>query len=90
MKNNYQILRSFQTMSEIISKLQLSYTFQVSKFYNFYLACSKGESKGINSPCLFNLYEEYIMRNTRVDEAQTGIKIPGRNINNINMQMIPL
>ena len=70
-------------MSEIILKLQLSYTFQVSKFYNFYLACSKGESKGINSPCLFNLYEEYIMRNTRVDEAQTGIKIAGRNINNL-------
>ena len=70
-------------MSEIISKLQLSYTFQVSKFYNFYLACSKGESKGINSPCLFNLYAEYIMRNTGLDEAQGGIKIARRNINNL-------
>ena len=35
------------------------------------------------SPCLFNLYAEYIMRNARPDEAQTGIKISGRNINNL-------
>ena len=34
------------------------------------------------SPCLFNLYAEHIMRNTRLDEAQAGIKIAGRNINN--------
>ena len=33
-------------------------------------------------PCLFNLYAEYIMRNGGVDEAQAGIKIAGRNINN--------
>ena len=37
----------------------------------------------ILSPCLFNLYAEYIMRNARLDEAQTVIKIPGRNINNL-------
>ena len=35
----------------------------------------------ILSPCLFNLYAEYIMRNTGLDEAQAGIKIAGRNIN---------
>ena len=35
------------------------------------------------SPCLFNLYEEYIMRNAGLDEAQAGIKIAGRNINNL-------
>ena len=34
------------------------------------------------SPCLFNLYAEYIMRNTGLDEAQAGIKIAGRNISN--------
>ena len=34
------------------------------------------------SPCLFNLYPEYITQNARLDEAQTGIKIAGRNINN--------
>ena len=35
------------------------------------------------SPCLFNLYAEYIMRNAGLDEAQGGIKIAGRNINNL-------
>ena len=35
------------------------------------------------SPCLFNLYVEYIMRNTGLDEAQAGIKIAGENINNL-------
>ena len=34
------------------------------------------------SPCLFNLYAEYIMRNAGLDEAKAGIKIAGRNINN--------
>ena len=44
----------------------------------------KGVRQGyILSPCLFNLYAEYIMRNARLDEAQVGIKIPGRNINNL-------
>ena len=37
----------------------------------------------ILSPCLFNSYAEYIMRNARLDEAQAGIKIAGRNINNL-------
>ena len=37
----------------------------------------------ILSPCLFNLYAEYSMRNTGLDEAQAGIKIAGRNINNL-------
>ena len=37
----------------------------------------------ILSPCLFNFYAEYIMRNTGLDEAQAGIKIAERNINNL-------
>ena len=41
----------------------------------------------ILSPCLFNLYSEYIMRNAGLDEAQAGIKIARRNINNLNTQM---
>ena len=44
----------------------------------------KGVRQGyILSPCLFNLYAEYIMRNAGLDEAQTGIKIARRNINNL-------
>ena len=45
---------------------------------------SKGVCQGcILSPCLFNFYAEYIMRNAGLDEAQAGIKIAGRNSNNI-------
>ena len=39
----------------------------------------------ILSPCLFNLYSEYIMRKVGLDEAQAGIKIAGRNINNLKI-----
>ena len=44
----------------------------------------KGVHQGcILSPCLFNLYAEYIKQNVRLDEAQSGNKIAGRNINNL-------
>ena len=49
-----------------------------------WLQIGKGRHQGcIWSPCLFNFYAEYIMRNAGVDEAQTGIKIAGRNTNNL-------
>ena len=41
------------------------------------------------SPCLFNLYAEYIMQNARLDEAQAGIKFAGRNISTSDTQMTP-
>ena len=44
----------------------------------------KGVYQGcVLSPCLFNLYAEYIMRNAGLEEAQAGIEIAGRNINNL-------
>ena len=49
-----------------------------------WLKIGKGVYQGcILSPCLFNLYAEYIMRNAGLDEAQAGSKIAGRNINNL-------
>ena len=49
-----------------------------------YIHSSKGVHQGcILSPCLFNLYAEHIMRNAGLDEAQAGIKLAGRNINNL-------
>ena len=49
-----------------------------------WLQIGKGVCQGcILSPCLFNLYAEYIIWIARLDEAQAGIKIAGRNINNL-------
>ena len=49
-----------------------------------WLQIGKGVCQGcILSPCLFNFYAEYIMRNAGLDETQAGIKIAGRNINNL-------
>ena len=49
----------------------------------------KGVRQGyILSPCLFNLHAEYIMQNVRLDEAQTGIMIAGRNINNLRYDIL--
>ena len=50
----------------------------------YWFQIGKGVRQGcILSPCLFNFYAEYIMRNARLEEAQAGIKIAGRNINNL-------
>ena len=48
-----------------------------------WLKIGKGVQQGCTLSCLFNLYAEYIMRITCLDEAQAGIKIAGKNINNL-------
>ena len=66
------LLRNLYTGQE--ATVRTTYWFQIGK----------GVHQGcIWSPCLFNLYAEYIMRNTGLDEAQAGIKIAGKNINNL-------
>jgi len=42
------------------------------------------------SPCLFDLYADYIMKNAQLDELQAGVKIGGRNINSLIYAMLPL
>ena len=57
---------------------------QQSELDTDWFQIGKGLRQGcIMSPCLFNLHAEYIMRNTGLDEAQAGIKIARRNINNL-------
>ena len=59
--------------------------------FNIYSKCSGKPFKGkrqrsemISSPCLFNFYVEYILQNAGLDDSQAGIKIAGRNINNLS------
>ena len=59
-------------------------TFRTGHGTTDWFQIGKGVHQGcILSPCLFNLYAEYIMRNVGLDEAQAGIKISGRNTNNL-------
>ena len=53
-------------------------------FFHITFPCEKGVHQGYKlSPCLFNLYAQFIMRNTGLEEAQAGIKIARRNINHL-------
>ena len=59
-------------------------TFRTGHGTTDWFQIGKGVRQGcISSPCLFNLYAEYIMRNAGLEEAQAGINIAGRNINNL-------
>ena len=59
-------------------------TFRTGQGTTDWFQIRKGERQGcILSPCLFNFYADDIMQNAGLDEAQTGIKIAGRNINNL-------
>ena len=91
---NWKILNKIGIPDHLTCLLRNLYAGQETKVRTGYgttnwLQIGKGVHQGsILLPCLFNLYAEYIMRNTGLDEAQAGIKIAGRNIITSDMQMI--
>ena len=86
---NWKILKEMGIPDHLICLLRNLYagqkaTVRTGHGTTDWFQIGKGVRQGcILSPCLFNLYAEYIMRNTGLDEAQAGIKIVGRNINNL-------
>ena len=86
---NWEILKEMGIPDHLICLLRNLYagpeaTARTGHGTTDWFQIGKGVCQGcILSPCLFNLYAEYIMRNARLDEAQAGIKIAGRNINNL-------
>ena len=92
---NWKILQEMGTPDHLTCLLRNLYAGQEITVRTRYgtmdwFQIGKGVCKGsILSPCLFNLYAEYIMWNARLYEAQAGIKIAGRNIITSDMQMTP-
>ena len=86
---NWKILKEMGTPDHLTCLLRNLYAGQEATVRTghgtiIWFQIRKGVHQGcISSPCLFNLYAEYIMRNAGLDEAQAGIKIAQRNINNL-------
>ena len=82
---NWKILQEMGISDQLTCLLRNLYAGQETTIRTTdWFQIRKGVRQGcILSPCLFNLYAEYIMRNTGLDEAQAGLKIAGRNINNL-------
>ena len=86
---NWKILREMGIQDHLTCLLRNLYTGQEATVRTGHettdwFQIGKGVCQGcILSPCLFNLYAEYIMRNTGLEETQAGIKIARRNINNL-------
>ena len=86
---NWKILKEMGILDHLTCLLRNLYagqeaTVRIGHGTTDWFQIGKGVRQGcILSPCLFNLYAEYIMRNTGLDEAQAEIKIAGRNINNL-------
>ena len=86
---NWKILKEMGTLDHLTCLLRNLYvgqkaTVRTRHGTKDWFQTGKGVHQGcILSPCLFNFYAEYIMRNSGLDEAQAGIKITGRNISNL-------
>ena len=91
----WKILQEMGIPNHLTCLLRNLYAVQEAKVRTGYgttdwFRIGKGVHQGcLLSPCLFNFYAEYIMRNAGLEETQAGIKIAGRNINNLSMQMTP-
>ena len=84
MKPNIRALNSHEDSSKLYNLYSIEATFRTGHVTRAWFHIGKGVHQDcIWSPCLFNLYIEYILQNTRLDEAQAGIKTAGRNINNL-------
>ena len=89
---NWKILKEMGILDHLTCLLRNLYTGQEATVWTRHgtidwFQIGKGVCQGcILSPCLFNFYVEYIIRNTGLDEAQAGIKIVRRNINNLEYQ----
>ena len=88
-KKLWKILKEMRIPDQLVCFLRNLYasqgaTIRTEHGTTDWFQIGKGVHQGcILSPCLFNLYAEDIMWNARLDEAQAGIKIAGRNINNL-------
>ena len=88
-KTNWKILKEMVMPDLLTCLLRNLYagqkaTVRTGRGTTDWFQIGKGVCQGcILLPCLFNLYSKYMMRNTGLDEAQAGIKIAGRNINNL-------
>ena len=80
---NWEILKEMGIPDHMICLLKNLYAGQEATVRTGHGTTDWFQIGCILSPCLFNSYAEYIMRNTGLDEAQAGIKIAGRNINNL-------
>ena len=91
----WKILQEMGTPDHLMCLLRNLYagqeaTVRTGHETTYWFQIRKGVCQGcILSACLFNLYAEYIMRNAGLEEAQVGIKIAGRNINNLRYAMTP-
>ena len=89
-KKLWKILKEMGIPDHLICLLRILYvgqeaTVRTGHETTDWFQIGKGVGQGcILSPCLFNLYGEYIMRNAGLEETQAGIKIAGRNINNLS------